>query len=77
MWYALRGGHLLETLWRGVVFFREMIFMVLPYYSIRYGRIESLRYTDLGNIEVEVRPATKYGTLFLGGLENIVVKTLK
>ncbi len=61
-WYALRGGHLAEAALRVWCFIRECVVMLLPRYSVSYGKITTLRYSD-GTVEVKVIPATKYGTL--------------
>lgn len=60
-WYALRGGHILEAFVRIVRFKLECLMMLLPLYSVRYGKVLSLSY-DGNDVRVVVQPASKYGT---------------
>jgi hypothetical protein len=73
IWYAVRGGHITEALWRGLCFLRETIRMLFPYYAVQYGKVEAFMYMNTGDIELHVRPATKYGSLSLGESERIVI----
>ena len=61
-WYALRGGYVREALLRIWRFKREYVVMTLPRYSVSYGKVTALRYSD-GAVEATVIPASKYGTL--------------
>lgn len=61
-WYALRGGYIREAILRTWCFVRECIVLLLPRYSVRTGKITTLRYSE-GAVEVKVIPASKYGTL--------------
>jgi len=71
-WGALRGGHIREFILRPLRFAKEFIVMLLPRYSIRYGKIESLTYEN-NKVKAVVRPATKYGTI----LSDIKVTVIK
>jgi hypothetical protein len=62
IWYALRGGHIREGVVRKWRFNRELIAMLLPRYSERYGKIEQLSYEG-DRVTGLVTPASKYGTL--------------
>ncbi|MCR4322901.1 MAG: hypothetical protein NUV61_02340 [Candidatus Azambacteria bacterium] len=59
---ALRGWYIRECVLRLLRFAKELIVMLLPRYSVRYGKIESFTYND-NAIDVVVSPATKYGTI--------------
>lgn len=62
-WYALRGGHFVEAMYRLWILFFESFFMFLPYYSTSYGKINSIQLNEDGRVVVSVTPATKYGSL--------------
>lgn len=59
---ALYGGYIREGVLRPLLFVKELLVMLLPRYTVGYGKIEELIYGD-GSIKVVVRPATKYGTI--------------
>lgn len=59
---ALRGWYVRECVLRLLRFTKELVVMLLPRYSVRYGKIESLTYNN-NAVDVIVRPATKYGTI--------------
>ena len=61
-WYALRGGYIREAALRVLRFGSECIVMLLPRYTLKYGKITGLRYSR-GSVEATVIPASKYGTL--------------
>ncbi len=61
-WYALRGGYILEASLRLSNFFFDSIVMLMPRYSLEFGRIVSFSYEN-ERVSVEVQPASKYGTV--------------
>lgn len=69
-WYALRGLHFAEAMLRMWRFARECIVMLLPRYSIRYGKIDSFSVKN-GTVDITVTPATKYGATFDGKLASL------
>jgi|GEM_PF-3137254 len=75
-WYALRGGHVFEALARAFLVWRELLTMLLPRYSVGYGRIELLEYVThnhMSGLKITVRRATKYGTLLNRGKSRHIV----
>lgn len=76
-WYALRGGYVHEFALRIFIAVRELIVMFLPRYSTGYGRIESVHYQSFEQdsaIEIVVRPASKYGTVYQGKPVHVFIK---
>lgn len=68
---ALRGLHFFEAITRLSLFAQEALFMFLPYYSVRYGKVEDLQYTD-SEVVVKVKPGSKYGTV-LDSVETVTI----
>ena len=66
-WYALRGGYISEALTRQWRFLCQCVVMLLPRYSVRYGKVTSLSYDrssdEKVHVLVTVLPATKYGSV--------------
>ncbi|OGG53563.1 hypothetical protein A3C20_00845 [Candidatus Kaiserbacteria bacterium RIFCSPHIGHO2_02_FULL_55_25] len=69
-WYALRGGHFSEAALRIWRFARELLVMLLPRYSTRYGKVSSFAVRN-GTVNVTVISATKYGTIAVGEPVNL------
>ena len=59
-WYALRGGYVREAFLRLFYFKWNSFVMLLPRYTVGYGRIVSLLYEG-DKVLAEIQPASKYG----------------